>query len=269
MYKSIKELMTAAADKFRGYLGTADKIPTQDFPAKIDAVYAAGQAAGGGGGASDPAADAVKALLNISNDTSVGGWNASPPDGVFVCIGGGYQEPTVVVIPSNKTSIEAWSFMDECWYPTQASIMLSLPASPPAVRDISMLIDDYSHSPKAIYVPDESVDAYKAAENWSEFAHLIKPMSLLVNGITFHFEHPHGDIIEFTVAKGTTFGEWIESDEVKNHPSGIYDWMGAYNNHISTPSQDVYRADTKEFVLLSDEIISGMTYLCNANDYYQ
>jgi hypothetical protein len=60
--------------------------------------------------------------------------------------------------------------------------------------------------PKAIYVPDGSVDAYKEAENWSEFADSIKPMSDLqfiiftVNGI------------ECRAKAGMTWAEWIDSE---------------------------------------------------------
>ena len=35
----------------------------------------------------------------------------------------------------------------------------------------------FNNNPLALYVPDESVDAYKSANGWSQYAKYIKPLS--------------------------------------------------------------------------------------------
>ena len=48
-----------------------------------------------------------------------------------------------------------------------------LPTTPPYYSDTLQ----YQYGLQTIYVPDESVDTYKAATGWSEFADMIKPLS--------------------------------------------------------------------------------------------
>lgn len=43
MFKTVKELMTATADKIRTHLQTTDKIASQSIPDKVDEVYEAGR----------------------------------------------------------------------------------------------------------------------------------------------------------------------------------------------------------------------------------
>lgn len=45
MFASVKDLMTAIANKIRGYINTGDKIPSKSIPQKIDEVYEAGRQA--------------------------------------------------------------------------------------------------------------------------------------------------------------------------------------------------------------------------------
>ena len=54
------------------------------------------------------------------------------------------------------------------FYYTKTYIMH--PTTPPSVVR-------FDTAPTAIYVPDESVDAYKAASVWSNYASVIHPMS--------------------------------------------------------------------------------------------
>jgi hypothetical protein len=258
------EFKKAVGDKIRGHLGVEDKFVAEQIPAKIDEVYVAGQAAGGG--APDPAAEAVMAILRMSPFTSVDG-DYNGIHGVFYSMDTP-THPGYGIIPAHVTEIAngALDVIGGSWTGNMGdrSLLLSLPEEPPISGGFAGWSENGNgRPPKAIYVPDGSVDAYKAAENWSEFANIIKPMSQLANEIIFCFQAPHnGRILVFTVTKGTTFYEWIESDEVKNHSSGIHDFLSVdlTANRIHTPSMDVYRADTQEFVSPSDEIIGGMTY---------
>lgn len=83
-----------------------------------------------------------------------------------------YELPNleVVVIPSTVTTIGS-GFIYRC--PNATVIMR--PSTPPT---ISSTTDWFRASPNVkIYVPDESVDTYKAANGWSEYTSRIKPIS--------------------------------------------------------------------------------------------
>lgn len=73
---------------------------------------------------------------------------------------------TSIEIPSSVTSIGAYAFQ-RCEY--LASITVKA-ATPPTIG-VDIL---YSHYQFVIYVPAESVDAYKAATNWSTYADKIQ-----------------------------------------------------------------------------------------------
>jgi hypothetical protein len=58
-----------------------------------------------------------------------------------------------------------------------------------------------------IYVPTESVEAYKTAEGWSEYASDIVGYDFDVNLITFTI-----DGTEYQAEEGMTWGEWVDSE---------------------------------------------------------
>ena len=46
-----------------------------------------------------------------------------------------------------------------------------------AIAPPSLGVNSFSGNPCSIYVPDQSVEAYKTASNWSTYASKIKPLS--------------------------------------------------------------------------------------------
>ena len=75
-----------------------------------------------------------------------------------------------IVIPSSVTSIGAYCFR-QC---TALQYLILEPINPPSLG--TKMFYGFSSYPN-IYVPDESVDAYKSATNWTAFADKIYPVS--------------------------------------------------------------------------------------------
>lgn len=180
----------------------------------FDAGYAKGKAEGG---ASDPTAEAVMSLLSRCHNNIAGDWTSSPPDGVFVC-GGDGQNQTFCIIPPNITDIYGYGFLSNLiTLGGSGTTILSLPSAPPFPRSDS-LVWDSSHRPKVIYVPDKSVEAYRVAAQWSEFADVIEPMSNLTVEVKFVDVHI-GDTI-YQMPLGMTWREWINSEYYYQEASG-------------------------------------------------
>ena len=72
-------------------------------------------------------------------------------------------------IPKNVTRIGTYVFQ-VC---SKLITLTLLPLTPPTLSSTNAI----SSATTSIYVPDESVDAYKQATNWSNFANIIKPLS--------------------------------------------------------------------------------------------
>lgn len=176
----VNEFKKAVGDKIRGHLGTEDKFVTDEIPAKIDEVYAAGQASGGG--SSDPAAEAVMALMKRASSETVlisdyGGVVGRVTYTVENYNGG--ADMVFMIVPECVTAIGE-DALPQGSSGNNTEIILCLPTTPPKTEwQGGWSANGGNMPPKAIYVPDESVDAYKAAENWSEFADIIKPMSMI------------------------------------------------------------------------------------------
>lgn len=76
-----------------------------------------------------------------------------------------------VILPSTLISIEALTFSN-C---KSLRYIVINAEQPPSLLDKNAL--NATPSTMSIYVPDESVDAYKSATNWSAYADRIKPLS--------------------------------------------------------------------------------------------
>ena len=79
-----------------------------------------------------------------------------------------------IILPSSITGMGASVFFD-C---TSLSVVVSLNPTPFVIYTQCF---DNNAANRLIYVPDESVDAYKAATNWSAYADAIRPLSELPN----------------------------------------------------------------------------------------
>ena len=77
---------------------------------------------------------------------------------------------TSITIPNSVTSIGERAFY-QCSGITSVTMSSIVPPS------LSSGVFDSTHSNLQIYVPDESVDAYKTAINWKSYADKIKPLS--------------------------------------------------------------------------------------------
>ena len=82
----------------------------------------------------------------------------------------GCNKLTSLVIPSNISSIEDSAF-NKCSGLTSITVNRT---TPPTLKG-TYVFDNTNNCP--IYVPDASVSAYKTADNWSEYASRIKPIS--------------------------------------------------------------------------------------------
>lgn len=78
-----------------------------------------------------------------------------------------------VTLPSSIRSLAAQAFM-QC---TGLMRVISEASTPPTIQQNSFI---NCNALAAIYVPDASVEAYKAASGWSAYASIIMPMSELV-----------------------------------------------------------------------------------------
>lgn len=80
---------------------------------------------------------------------------------------------TEIKIPSSVTTIGTMVFR----YCTNLTKVILMSSAPPSVADNSFI---GTPATLIFYVPDESVEAYKTASNWSTYASRIKPMSKYV-----------------------------------------------------------------------------------------
>ena len=198
----------------------------------------------------DPAAAAVMALLRrcgTKTDYVYDEYNASigVVENVFVCetiepLTGMAACPFIIVPPqvtyigNSISSQYNAEFFDQ--------IVLCLPTVPP----ITMWQGDWSltggnRPPRAIYVPDGSVDAYKVATNWVEFADLINPMSELTLTDFFYVGRNEEEHFTIAITKGTTWEELINSrcDEY-----GFLYLDNTAQNYLNYDEENVYFNDS-------------------------
>lgn len=125
-----------------------------------------------------------RSLSNIivpSNITSIGSsafyrctelTNIVLPDGLQVIGAGSFRycsKLPIIDIPATVTSIGSNAFGDS----TLLKTVIVRSENPPALG-----LAAFNNSPiEAIYVPDTAVDTYKAANEWSTYASIIRPIS--------------------------------------------------------------------------------------------
>jgi hypothetical protein len=195
----------------------------------FDAGYAKGKAEGGGG-ASNPTAEAVVAFINKSEDTDVFWSSVDGLRGMFVLFSG--KGRCLAIIPPMVTAIDDDGMQD---IGGNRTLVLSLPKEPPNVNCLwYWSINGFNNPPGVIYVLDDSVDAYKTALGWSEFADIIKPMSNLTVEVKFVDVHI-GDVI-YQMPLGMTWREWINSEYYyqESGGSGTFSYIdiNIYGNYV-------------------------------------
>lgn len=72
-----------------------------------------------------------------------------------------------VILPTTTLTIGS-----RCFFNGSCAIMILMATSPPTLN-----LGSYSPTPGSVYVPDDSVEDYKAATNWSSIASKIYPLS--------------------------------------------------------------------------------------------
>jgi len=107
----------------------------------------------------------IKKILDLGSITALFGDSSLGP--ATLPFGTAVEE---FVVPVTVTSIGRYAFRG---MPNMKYIKM-LPVTPPTLNSLAFN-GDTSNCP--IYVPDESVDAYKSATNWSTYASRIKPLS--------------------------------------------------------------------------------------------
>ena len=85
----------------------------------------------------------------------------------------GSSRLTKVILPDTITYI-GWEAFSGC---TSLVTLICNATTPPSIQTNSLIGTPIASKTGTIYVPDASVDAYKAASGWSNYADIIKPLS--------------------------------------------------------------------------------------------
>ena len=80
---------------------------------------------------------------------------------------------TLAILPETITSIGISTF----YHCTSLNCLVVKATTPPTLYYTVFVDTPIASGTGYIYVPDESVDAYKQATNWSQYASQIKPLS--------------------------------------------------------------------------------------------
>ncbi len=83
-----------------------------------------------------------------------------------------------IVIPSTVTRVDGGAFRNSNGFNSGLRTLACLATTPPSMENAGDLVDDYSIV--TLYVPDESIEAYQAAEYWKKFTNM-KPLSEMPN----------------------------------------------------------------------------------------
>ena len=83
----------------------------------------------------------------------------------------GVRNPKIIHLPSTITELQSYSFLSA----SSVKTIICKSINPPKMYNNTF----YYTNPTAIYVPNDSVEAYKAADIWSTIADRIKPISEL------------------------------------------------------------------------------------------
>ena len=116
----------------------------------------------------------ISRVENLGQITSLAGNNNYNSYGVFWSCP--YLE--YIRIPSTVTSIGAYALRD-C---ASLETVICDATTPPSLGSAAFAGSKIASGEGVIYVPDESVEDYKAASNWSTYASRIYPMSVYENG---------------------------------------------------------------------------------------
>lgn len=181
MYEETR--IAAIAEKIREHTKTETKYTTAEMPSGVDEVYTAGVEAGkaqGGGGDPYGIEEMLTRFPFLDTVETVYDGDAYGVSGLIM---GNLEYGTFVtyeIVPPWVKTVQDDAFsacyMGKGYDAVDAIIFLS--KIPPYIGSQSAWTSDGGClPPNAIFVPDESIEAYKATTNLAEFAYLIKPLS--------------------------------------------------------------------------------------------
>ena len=171
--------LTSVADAIRSKGGTSDKLAYPDgFVSAIGAIET-----GGGGGSDVEDAIITRTITEISNNrvTTIGNYAFG------IC-----NALTTVSFPA-VTTIGTYAFRD-CFLLTSLMLQSTRVCTLSSINAFSgcyhiLGTKSTTYNPTGakdgyIYVPDDLVDSYKSATNWSTYASQIKPISEYTGDLT-------------------------------------------------------------------------------------
>lgn len=166
-----------ACDKIREKTETTGTIVSGEWANKVDEVYEAGVEAGkaqGGGGLYDSEINALLEVAPFFRKVSIPYdyyGNQTGFSGLFITLSSTYE--IAVVLPF-ITEVE------ECAFDNMADLycVIFTSKTPPTIGWQGLWSRDGGGLPPSyIFVPDESIEAYKSATNLAEYADRIQPLS--------------------------------------------------------------------------------------------
>jgi len=156
---------------------------------------------------------------------------------------------TSVTIPDSVTTIGGYAF----WYCSSLKEVYCKPTTPPNLGAYSVFGDNASD--RKIYVPTASVDAYKAADGWKEYADAIVAMPIPNNQIWYtssdgNAVEPYSGKSNSNATAMQTFGANIVSNTYENGVGVI-----TFDGDVTTiGSYAFYNRDTPTSVTIPNSV---------------
>lgn len=128
---------------------------------------------------------------------------------------GHFNEMKVIELPSTLETLKWGAFMNN-----RFNTIVCLSVTPPNVKEYGIL--PMSYVDYTLYVPEESMELYASAEQWSQFAGKIKPLSVYVA-----VDAPKADV-DCVIRNGRVMVSNVSSSDVVE----VYSFTGQKLLHV-------------------------------------